>query len=200
MSRHEFTRVLTWRDFKVVPKSPDGRFDACTFIRFSYKLQIKPNEKGAFSTSHVSVTIMIDHHRSWVVKGKQTDDLLKHEQAHYKIAAVAGRTLETKLAALSAGKADDLKSSVRDLFDEIAGQATADGRVISPGIVGDVQTRYDEDAVCGTDHSRNAANQAIWQQRITSAFFAKSAEISRLNSCPRLSAPTAADPGEIRGQ
>jgi hypothetical protein len=195
MSLHGFGRKLHWRDFKVVPKSRDGQFDAETFVNLSYKIRIKSKLDGTFFVSKVSVTVSFNPLHSWVVKGKQTDDLLKHEQAHYEIAAIGARTIEAKLSALTADTPEDLKSAADDLFHQIAGGTSADGRVTADGVLGDVQKRYDEDAICGSDHSRNTANQAIWQQRITKAFMTKSADISSLDSCPRLSAPRAVDSG-----
>jgi len=57
--------------------------------------------------------------------------------------------------------------------------------VISRGVLQEVQDRYDDDATCGSDHSRNRDNQALWTLNISRVLADDAAGIDELNSCPR---------------
>ena len=74
---------------------------------------------------------------------------------------------------------------VNQLTNEILGERTADGRVISRGVAQEVQDRYDEDATCGSDHGRTQDNQALWTLNISRVLADDDAGIDELNSCPR---------------
>lgn len=188
-----FTRSLTWNDYPEVDTSPNGKHDAQTGILISYSApwQLQGSE-WSIITDKVSVSVNLNPKTTWVVKGRQTNALLDHEQAHYDIAAVAARTLESELKGLSgtipkssaANPRKFISGRVSRKVTEIVGDVTADGRVITAGALQRVQDRYDDDLTCGSAHGVNKMNQGQWELRISKAFGDASISVVALDSCP----------------
>jgi hypothetical protein len=193
MALHGFRYRLRWSDFKKISRSPDPGSDAYTACEISAKYAIATKSNGDWSVTKVDVVVSVTRPQSWVVEGKESNALLKHEQAHYDIAAIAGRTLEAKLSKLKGSKQDHWRKAVDKASQEIIGERTPDGRTVSKGLAQEVQDRYDEDAICGSDHSRNAVNQAVWEHRISAALLSRTISISELDSCPRPNSRVPAD-------
>lgn len=183
---HGFTRHLRWTDYKEVNESPEEPFAANTdtSIKYTYRAVVEPD--GKWHVTKVSVAVRFVPESSWVVKEKKSHDLLKHEQAHYDIAAVAAATLYRKLRHLKGDSSQSADDAVKQIADEIVGDS---------GVVGRVQKRYDEDLICGTNHGLGAEQQAIWEHRILRAHLNAQGTITDLDSCPRSGAKSKAASG-----
>lgn len=188
-----FTRSLTWNDYPEVDTSPNGKHDAQTGILISYSAPWQlEGSKWSIKSDKVSVSVSLNPNTTWVVKGRKTNALLDHEQAHYDIAAVAARTLEGELKALggtvpkasAANPGKHVGAKVKTKVTQIVGDVTPDGRVNTAGALQRVQDRYDDDLTCGSDHGSNKTNQGQWELRIGKAFGDASVSVVALDSCP----------------
>ena len=184
MAIHGFHRKLRWSYFRKIRESSNG-YDANTSISTNVQWSFKTDHQGNWRVTRVNVIVSLNSRETWVVRGREAQDLLAHEQRHYDIAAIAARTLEHRLAKLEGVPSQKPQATVNQLISEILGEQTADGRAISRGIAQEVQDRYDEDASCGSDHSRNRDNQALWTLNISLVLADNDAGIDELNSCPR---------------
>jgi hypothetical protein len=137
-----FDRILNWAtDFLGTPDPQSGE-DAFTQTRTFWR------SDGV----HVTATIDIDRNASWVVPGQQTDNLLRHEQGHYDITALAVRDFVNRASAA------DPESAWDDLFGP--------GPLHNTGRCGAMQVLYDSAMGIGTNGSRNAANQTLWTMKL----------------------------------
>ncbi len=185
MALHGFNRRLRWSDFTKVRKSLDGEHDASTFTEISARYSYIRQGSGNWKLTRVSVTVAFNSTKSWVVIGKESKDLLNHEQMHYNIAAIAGRELEGKLAGLKGDASQSPDDAVTALSRDVIGEQDADGQMVARGALQDVQDRYDEDLTCGSEHGLNRHYQISWEHRVTKAHGDRSAMLDQLNSCPR---------------
>jgi hypothetical protein len=184
MAVHGLHRKLRWSDFRKIHESPNGH-DAQTFTNISVQTRFSFNGQANWRVTRVNVTLSLNQLETWVVRGREQSDLLAHEQRHYDISAVAARTLEQRLNDLHGDRSQNPQEMINQISNDILGERTADGRVISRGVAQDVQDRYDEDATCGSDHGRNRDNQALWTLNISRVLADGDAGIDELNSCPR---------------
>lgn len=185
MALHGFNYRLRWSDFKTVAKRPDGKSDAQTVTNIGVKWQSTTGPDGNWRLTKVIVSVILNRSQMWVVRGKQTSDLLAHEQVHYDISAIAARTLESRLITLSGDRLQKPADAVGAVWSNIGGEVTADGRVVMQGLAQAVQDLYDEDAQCGSEHGLQKVNQAEWELRLSNARLDKTVTIDELNSCPR---------------
>ena len=86
---------ITWRDFTVVPRSPQPPATAFTFTDFGFSAAFptRPDSNGTYRLSNVHVRVHMNRGRSWVVSGAQSSALLNHEQGHYTITWTVARDL-----------------------------------------------------------------------------------------------------------
>src|SRR5262245_28453508 len=133
MALHGFKHRLRWSDFKVVNKSPDGKYSANTATNISVNWKARVDSNGTWHLTQVSVSLTLNRSRMWVVRGQQTDQLLAHEQVHYDINAIAARTLESRLRSLQGDRSQSAKDAVEAIWNELSGDVTADGRVVTEG-------------------------------------------------------------------
>src|SRR5690348_8670826 len=121
MALHGFTRHLRWSDFTKVKESLDGEHDAKTYSEIKSAVRSVVYPDGTWKVNRVSVTLSFVHAKSWVVIGKQSSALLKHEQMHYDIAAIAARELEKRLWRLKGDRSRSLDDAYAALNAEILG-------------------------------------------------------------------------------
>ncbi len=161
------TLTLTWQDYSGgVPAN--ARMDAYTAtsydVRTNYSMRGNRGHQSDFRLATVSIQVRLDRARMWSRPSAQTPQLLKHEQGHYDITALAMRDLDSDLTALlQAGRTfptqRDLEQAIANLqqpavalVNRLQSTAIADG-------VYDQQTR----------HSRDAAAQGKWDAALASA-------------------------------
>ncbi|MBA3705307.1 MAG: hypothetical protein H0W84_05250 [Bacteroidetes bacterium] len=127
---------LQWKDFKGPVKQDEG-FDAMT----AYSIE-SGKEKNKFG-----IFCYFEKNKSWHIKKKVTDSLLKHEQYHFNLAEVYARKIrkqitEEKLLKNSKLLEKAFKDNLRTLEK--------------------VQKIYDKE----TNHSKISTEQAKWEKDI----------------------------------
>ena len=184
MAVHGFQRQLEWSDFREVEKSLDGKHDAGFQPRYGWNCRtLTDRQTGDWRVTSATVSIQPNSANTWVVKGKKSNELLIHEQGHYDICAIGARMIEAKLRALTGRKAESSDLKVDATGFSVAGKRAADGQLLQAGLVDQVQDLYDSDPVCGTDHSRDKTNQAIWTIRIKHVHADPKGTLEDLNFC-----------------
>jgi Bacterial protein of unknown function (DUF922) len=153
-------KKLTWTDFGTPvpkPKPPPGGTATAAHTEVKYPTTYGWASSGkSFSLSdNVTVAIHLDKSKTWVAnwvfKEPKTfqDDLLKHEQGHYAIAALLARDMFIELMHLKgrtfSSKAD-LDAAVASIVNAHRSQPVHD--------------KYD--AVSETNHGINDPQQKVW--------------------------------------
>jgi hypothetical protein len=156
-----FGRRLSWKDYTPADQPPAGySFDAGTHTDVRYRYQWRPLEKGGWKIKHVLVSVEFSHKKSWIVKGRQAEELLRHEQLHYMISSIGARQLLHALSDLSG----DGSQSADFTCNEIVAKMIGDDH---DSLLSQVQDRYDEAFLTGTQHSQNKHQQILWDHEIT---------------------------------
>ncbi len=162
-------KTLFWKDFgkplTAVPASYMGSHTDCHIgidISFTHGGTIPDGTTGDFKLKDVKVTVKLDALDTWVLDGVPKSAtqaaILKHEQGHFNIAAVAAKELEAALKALRNADAGTL---ITDADDALA-SALSDGQT--------EEDTYDSDPVDGgTDHGNDPIQQAKWNGLIAKA-------------------------------
>lgn len=151
MGLEGFNTTLTWSGF-VKRKSPPAGVDADAETVSWYKTgTIQFGAKGkAVVVKSVDVKISLKGKESWVVEGKLKTELLKHEQGHYDITALAAREYYNKFFTLAATDAQDLQEKIDKLGQAIGTK------------LDNAHIRYDEQ----TAHSQAKALQEKWNKAL----------------------------------
>ncbi len=153
MSLNNFDDTVSWSQFSQLPSRPAGE-DEDAHIHTRMKLNYNLGGKGkAAIVSGGTLDILIVTQSCWAVSSEMTKDLLKHEQGHYDIQALAAREFYEKVMALTAPTDNELKKEVRKLeakFQQVTNV---------------VNKRYDKT----TDHSINTSMQQTWDKKIDAA-------------------------------
>ena len=105
----------------------------------------------------LSSTVTMSKAKSWVVTDKESSSLLNHEQGHYNITALGARDFMNGVLALEADTAKELTKAITDLANSTQSE------------INSVNSMYDDDPNCGTDHGTKADKQAQWDLRIKNA-------------------------------
>lgn len=158
-----FNYTLSWaNDFTEVDNAP-GEFSNRSArtkanVTLDPKMIAMRDSKDSdyyFKPDTVKVIIKADKPNSWVVKDLKSDKLLKHEQLHYNIAALAGRDLERKILALRNKVGQDLVREKEELGKAVQSE------------IDKINKEYDE-GMQGTDHGKKDGEQSKWELHITS--------------------------------
>lgn len=175
MAVQGFKYSLSWEtDFTEVDSAPAGFTDRSARTKASIALD--PSLKGRkdastseyyFDESSIKVSVKAVKADSWVVKGLQSDKLLKHEQMHYNISALGGRDLERKLKNLRDATVNGLIKKKEDLGKEIQ------------TLIDKVNKDYD-DALLGTNHGMKATEQSKWELHLSNLMNSETAELKSL--------------------
>jgi hypothetical protein len=139
----EESRHLIWDDFKGTP-DPLSRSLAHTYWRVHYWIE-DTVMRGDTVSCNFRIHVLFDTSRSWVKPGKETSDLLKHEQGHYDVAKLCGRELKFRFASLPLYKYD-YEQRVKRKFDEVFQKYV------------DIQQLYDDES----NHGLNVEGQHKW--------------------------------------
>ncbi|MEO6818714.1 MAG: DUF922 domain-containing protein [Ginsengibacter sp.] len=158
MGLQNFDKILTWSDFpnQVAPGKPE---DASISVIWRLDANQYERKGNAIVIGTYSVEIVLVDRFCAVVKAVANGDkavadaLLKHEQGHYDIIALGAREFYKKLMGLSAPTENELDQKREKIDAELTKKAD------------EVDERYDK----VTEHSKNAAVQAIWNKKIDAA-------------------------------
>ena len=150
-----FNHNVRWTEFRPRNTRPAG-VDEDAQIRTSTVAggfrSRQPSGEDCRVTS-VDIGLSVDRSRTWVVAGRQSDDLLRHEQGHYDITALGTRELYNRVLEITAPNCSDINGIVQQLQAEI--QARIDA----------TDDRYDT----RTAHGTVASVQQTWDARIRAA-------------------------------
>ncbi|MFK7833554.1 MAG: DUF922 domain-containing protein [Winogradskyella sp.] len=137
------TSKLTWADFK---GTPDAESDAVALtasgITFGYSVKTDGDRIIDFSTT---VESHFYPNKSWYVKDKANNHILRHEQLHFDITELYARTFRQQLTKLQVNQ--NVKAQMDRLHTSIN------------EAVKETQRRYDSQ----TKHSMNIQKQKEWE-------------------------------------
>ena len=133
-------RPLSWKDFK-------GKHETNTGLHaFTYtEIALKMLDHESPDSLLFEVICTFDKTKSSVLKGKETDSLLKHEQGHFDLGEIYTRLIRKKISETvfkSATISQQLNTIYKACFDQYVKE----------------QDKYDLE----TDHSMNGASQGLW--------------------------------------
>lgn len=153
MTMTGFSHAVRWREFRAV-RSRQGRISEDAFIkarkRVSYDFS---GSRGSYRVTGVRAGIVVNRSQSWVVRGGQNADLLRHEQGHFDITALGMREEANRVSALTGRSGRDITRQVDAIRREINRKIAAANR------------RYDT----RTNHSDNRTAQRTWLASIRRA-------------------------------
>jgi Bacterial protein of unknown function (DUF922) len=172
MNPANFNKTIAWTDFTEKTVSPTQGRSAFTQAKWPFSFDIDKNADGKYIAKNVKVTVGMDTVKSWVVKDDESDSLLNHEQGHYNITALGARDFLNGVMDLEADTAKELQKAINDL------QSSTQSEIKS------VNSMYDDDPNCGTDHGTKADKQAQWDLRIKNAMNDPKGTLDSLASCP----------------
>lgn len=148
MIEWDVNRPLTWDDF-TKRAGADEIYRAFTYSGINFEV------KGAVRDVKIIVTPYFDSERSWVHPNHMTGLLLKHEQGHFDLTALAAAEMDEKMEPYRTTLADFVEQEtmgrVQRIYDSLYDALSA------------LQLRYDAETVHGTD----VDEQARWNDYIS---------------------------------
>jgi hypothetical protein len=183
MALSGFKYTISWStDFDGLDSRRDPKIDAFTSAPFTTgkKLQeFKSSDDSLyrFQTDSIDIQIKMDNKKSWVFKNAESDSLLKHEQLHYNVSALAGRDLERGLKKLSAASAKDLYDQAKSLLSSLQ------------TLVTQVNAEYDDNKLSGSNHGNDAGNQTKWEMHINKLMNDPNGELKGINASTTTATP-----------
>lgn len=170
--------TLRWQDFKGKPNGASS-YDAATYSRRTgLSMRGKATKTGGAWTaeatldaSSLDLRASMDRGRSWVRKGKQSADLLRHEQGHFDVQHVLVEKGETAIRAVATGvtgtgTASRPKKALKLAFADLQTTAPFTKLAGTDRVIAAAHNDYDEHPTLGTDHGTKPAQQAQWEADI----------------------------------
>lgn len=149
-------RKLRWSDFSKRSNRPAGSTDAAAGIspeiRYDWQWTSGGGE-ACVSTLSVSVDVGKGPNDTWVLRGKESDELLRHEQLHYDLAALAACRLYRELDGLCASQGSQLESKIPAIYRRMKREWDR------------LDDRYDRE----TDHGKKDGPQKRWEEKVRRA-------------------------------
>lgn len=136
--------VVSWADFKPV-SSMDGPESAHIHIAISSAVEY---DEGNLK---IEIKCYMIREKSNVIKGKETDYLLNHEQKHYDLQEVFARKIRKRYLEKTDYVFDNLQKDLNDIFNDEIRKSH------------ELQALYDAE----TDHSINEEKQNEWNTKIS---------------------------------
>ena len=143
----ETDRALVWSDFKGSPNNNVG-YKAMTY----YDINIDYNNiHYAGDTVRFNYTLVVSFNpkKSWVKKGFENDELLRHEQVHFDIGKICAKEIAERMDKEVFLKRD-YRYKTNLIFQEVMNKYA------------DVQRRYDTE----TNHSIVKPEQEKWNEQV----------------------------------
>ena len=136
-------RLLTWDDFKGRADKSSSYY-AETHWELSFgKISFRSDQE--IPLKDLVLTLHFNEKKSWVIKGKETPELLKHEQGHFDIGRLCQLEILATIKTTKITK-ENFISSIQQIFD------TTLNKYHKMGI------RYDTES----NHSINKEKQEVW--------------------------------------
>ena len=151
----EGNRPLVWDDFSgKVDKSSD--FHALTNWGIKFNVASKKDGATGKMTAKIEFILEMDSKKSWVKKGKETDELLKHEQGHFNTGLLCLKEILIKTASVTEFNESTFKK-IQTIFLEVLTKFQK------------LDAQYDEE----TNHSANKVEQEKWNLFYTNELLKK---------------------------
>lgn len=154
MAIEGWPNALDWGDFRGLDGRPaDATTDA--HIKGAWanppgrQLQPLRGDDG-WRLTNVNLVVSLNRSQTWVVRGKESDYLLNHEQGHWNILGLITRELHAAIEGLRAPSPRELARQLTALNERMEAKAAR------------VDRRYDDD----TNHSLEHEEQARWDRLI----------------------------------
>ena len=176
MALSGFKYTVSWStDFDRVDSRKDPKLDAYTSAPFTTGKPLKEYKSSddglyRFQTDSIDIQIKMDKNKSWVYKDAESESLLKHEQLHYNISALAGRDLERGLKNLSADSAANLYDKAKKLLASLQ------------ALVKQINSEYDDNKLSGSNHGNDSGNQSKWEMHINKLMNDPSGELKGITA------------------
>jgi hypothetical protein len=146
------SNLFSWSFYREVQAPLKPGLDALT--KYQIGLQAVPrlhgDSSGNFTFASVNVRVTLLRVLSWVVIGRKTQDLLNHEELHFRIAVLVGRELDAEITALTARSGPQLLAAGTALHTTKVQRAQT------------IEDAYD----AATQHGRISGQQDIWAHRV----------------------------------
>ena len=140
----EANRLLQWSDFSGMPDD-SSPFFAYTAWSTKFKYSSVNFEGNKAILNGFEMTLEFNEKNSWVKKGKENDELLKHEQGHFVVGRLYMQELLSVIASTNFSRSDfqqEVRKIVKDTHQKYAAMSE----------------RYDKE----TNHSMKKEEQAKW--------------------------------------
>ena len=169
-----------WAMFRQIGAPVRGLFAQTGILNMAPTFDINVDRTDIVVT-RVQGRIRIDRGQTWVVTGRQTSDLLVHEQGHYYIAYVP-YVLELK--AIRALRIPLVQANIPRNANAHVRQTLMHNAVVrrirpihdqSATRTRQLHTQYDMASPPGTNHGRNASEQQQWNNRFAQSLLGGSA-------------------------
>ena len=135
---------LKWEDFEGKAKTNYG-YHALTRGVMNYDFENLSN-----TSFKLILKVKFDKKLSWVLKGKETDELLRHEQVHFDIYELYARKFMKKLSLSKFNNIQTFSDKVTALFKNNFAELSK------------FQKLYDKE----TNHSKDEQMQKKWEQKM----------------------------------
>ena len=142
----EGNRLLVWDDFSGKVNKSSSFYALTNWGIRSNFISKKDGSTGKF-TSSIEFILSMDSKKSWVKKGKDTEELLKHEQGHFNTGLLCLRELLIKTAFIKEVNQATVKN-LQSIFEEVMTKYNK------------MDLQYDEE----TNHSSNKIEQEKWNK------------------------------------
>lgn len=148
-----FDHQVAWREFSRVAQRPNQTEEWAEVVAHTNVQYDFVEDDEGWRVTGARGTVSVNEAASWVVQGKETAALLRHEQGHFDITALGVREEANLVNAITGTSA----SNIQTQRDEVRQQIQTK--------INDANDRYDT----RTDHSQNAAAQSRWLRSISAA-------------------------------
>jgi hypothetical protein len=140
----ETNRKLAWSDFTGKP-DPNSSFFAYTWWKLSYSYSGTEPDADSVRVKNFDAKLQLDKEKSWVKKGRETDELLVHEQGHFNVGILCVREMVATMNAKRFPR-EGLQAAIQSTFNEVLQKYKAMGQ------------QYDSE----TQHGNNKEVQEQW--------------------------------------
>ena len=139
--------ALTWNDFQGNP-NPQADEAALTASGITFSFSVQESSQRGYVSFETEVFAHFYPKKSWYIKERVTDHILRHEQLHFDLTELYARQFRYQISKLQISP--NIKKQLRAIHESVNLELSKR------------QAAYDGE----TDHSRNLENQIKWELMI----------------------------------